>query len=108
MINWYFVFILVLTSASASGFDKLLFTPLTANVFEPRIGAMYQLSAEKLRLDIGASFDLADLKLFDGVETRFGTDFFTFTRLRSERGFKFPVETSDYFFGWLSNCPGEN
>lgn len=94
------IFIFILTSAaSSSALEKLLFEPLTANIFEPRIGSSYQFSNDRLRLDIGASFDLADLKIFEDIETRFGTDFFTYTRLRSEGSFKFPVETSDYFFG---------
>ncbi|MFH1050206.1 MAG: DUF1207 domain-containing protein [bacterium] len=79
--------------------NKLLFTPLSANVFEPRVGAMYQFDDEKLRLDIGTSVDLLEIYKNDNSEIRFGTDFFTFTRLRSEGRLKFPVETSDYFFG---------
>jgi len=79
--------------------NKLLFTPLSANVFEPRVGAIYQFQDEKLRLDIGTSVDMLELYKKEESEIRFGTDFFTFTRLRSEGRMKFPVETSDYFFG---------
>jgi len=79
--------------------NKLLFTPLTANVFEPRVGALYQFQDEKLRLDIGTSVDLFEIYKNDTNEIRFGADFFTYTRLRSEGKMKFPVETSDYFFG---------
>jgi len=92
-------FLMLLSFFSVQSNDKLLFTPLTANVFEPRIGSSYQFSSERLRLDIGASFDLMDINISDELETRFGTDFFTYTHLRSEGNFKFPVETSDYFFG---------
>jgi hypothetical protein len=99
MRSCFLLLFFLISFYQAESFDKLLFTPLTANVFEPRIGSSYQFSNEKLRLDIGASFDLADIDIFEDVEMRFGTDFFTFTRLRSEGGFKFPVETSDYFFG---------
>lgn len=97
--------ILLLFYKPISAYDNLLFKPLTANVFEPRIGCLYQWGEnkydnEKLRLDIGASFDLAELKLNDDTaEIRFGTDWFTYTRLRTEGNMKFPVETSDYFFG---------
>ncbi len=86
--------------------ESLLFKPLTANVFEPRIGSFYQFSDEKLRLDIGTSIDLFD---FNIEQNKFsvGADFFTYTRLRSEGNFKFPVETTDFFFGvnlnWLSD-----
>lgn len=79
--------------------SHLLFVPLIANPFEPRIGTMYQVDDNKLRLDIGTSFDL--LRIRDAYVEKIvvGGDFFTFTRLRSEGKLKFPVETVDYFFG---------
>ena len=89
----------LITSQSIFPQNKLLFTPLSANVFEPRVGALYQFQDKKLRLDIGTSVDLIELLKNEDTEIRFGTDFFTFTRLRSEGRMKFPVETSDYFFG---------
>lgn len=79
--------------------EGLLFTPLRANVFESRIASMYEFGADKLRLDIGNSTDFYRLTKDSLHEVRFGTDFFTMTRLRSVGKFKFPVETSDYFFG---------
>jgi hypothetical protein len=115
--------------------SRLLFRPLIANPFEPRIGTMYQASDKSLRLDIGNSFDLLSLYTTKGVLTKaiestdtdipvitessildidntinevlnkstftakFGADFFTYTRLRSEGNLKFPVETIDYLFG---------
>jgi hypothetical protein len=90
------VFIYSLSSSSLYGYDGLLFKPLTANVFEPRVGSFYEFGAKKLRLDIGTSQDLwvNKFKTFS-----VGADFFTFTRLRTAGDFKFPVETSDYFFG---------
>lgn len=84
-------------------FDDLLFKPLTANVFEPRIGALYDINDNNLRLDIGASFDLFETSISEKTILRLGTDFFTYTRLRSEGRMKFPVETSDYFFGLNSS-----
>ncbi len=77
----------------------LLFRPLQANVFEGRVGVLYQPVRDKLRLDIGTTIDLRADSLSDKVELRSGADFFTFTRLRSEGRFKFPVETADFFFG---------
>lgn len=115
--------------------SRLLFRPLIANPFEPRIGTMYQASDNSLRLDIGNSFDLISLYTTKGILTKvienantdvsnqtkssildvdntinevlhkstftakFGSDFFTYTRLRSEGNLKFPVETIDYLFG---------
>lgn len=104
-MNFKFVIIiLVFVCVSTSYSQGLLFDPLTANVFEPRAGSMYQFNDDRLRLDIGTSLDLMQLTM---EEHRFsvGGDFFTFTRLRSEGKMKFPVETADYFFGvngaWL-------
>jgi hypothetical protein len=98
--------VIVIPSVSQSFTGNLLFKPLTANVFEPRIGSMYQFEDEKVRLDIGASIDAVRFSI-DSSSLSAGFDFFTYTRLRSEENFKFPVETSDYFFGanfcWLGS-----
>lgn len=77
----------------------LLFKPLSSNVFEPRIGSTYNYTDDNLRLDIGASFDLVKFKKDTTNYLSIGADFFTYTRLNIENNFKFPVETSDYFFG---------
>ena len=79
--------------------QHLLFAPLVANPFEARIGTMYQVGDNKLRLDIGHSFDLISLDSSVDQRWNLGGDFFTYTRLRSEGRLKFPVETVDYFFG---------
>lgn len=80
-------------------FDKdngiLNFRPLIANPYEARIGFIGQPSNDRLRMDIGATFDLFKLSQYG----TFGVDMMTYTRLRSEGRFKFPVETTDYFFG---------
>ncbi len=75
------------------------FDPLRAGVFEQRVGAVHQTNVKKLRLDIGATTDLFHFKLDSVSNLSIGSDFFTYTRLRSEENFKFPAETSDYFFG---------
>lgn len=77
---------------------SLLFKPLTANPFEPRVGWFYQNNTEKMRLDIGTSVDLLSGFNEKGSYS-FGTDFMTYTRLRDQGRFKFPVETTDFFFG---------
>lgn len=97
-LKFYIIFLLLLFISSTRAEDILLFKPLTANTFEPRIGAFYNIDDDNLRLDVGASFDLLKYD-FDKYAIAFGADFFTYTRLRSEGNFKFPVETSDYFFG---------
>lgn len=83
--------------------EGILFKPLRANIIEPRIGAYFQSAPDKLRLDIGSAVDLYALKVIPATEIRFGADFFTFTRLRSSGNFKFPVETTDFFFGLNSS-----
>jgi len=72
--------------------------PFTSNLLEPRNGFMFALGEDWLRLDIGTSRDILQLK--SGEESiSFGADLFTFTRLRSNNNFKFPVETIDFLFG---------
>lgn len=84
-----------------------------AGKLEPRIGTSWQTSNRKLRLDIGSTIDLYGtsytesldvLPLNEGdrghtIDLTFGTDFFTWTRLRAAGSFKFPVEAVDYYFG---------
>jgi hypothetical protein len=80
----------------------LMFRPLRANVFEARVGGQYSSQTGRLRLDIGNSTDLVATRLTSSAgegELRVGADFFTLTRLRSEANFRFPVETTDFFFG---------
>ncbi len=72
--------------------------PFTANLLEARDGAAYLLNQKKIRLDIGTSTDIYRIETNNSVLS-FGGDLFTFTRLRSENDFRFPVETIDYFFG---------
>lgn len=77
---------------------QLNIQPFTANLIEPRAGTMVALGENQLRLDIGTSRDILLLK--DGkTNLSFGADLFTYTRLRKENNFKFPVETIDFMFG---------
>lgn len=80
--------------------DETPFRAPLANPLEARVGSMVQFGDESLRLDIGASIDLNEL-VRDSVTgwLRVGTDVMTYTRLRSEGNFKFPVETTDFYFG---------
>ena len=70
----------------------------TSNLLEPRNGFMFALGEDRLRLDIGTTKDILQLKSAEETIS-FGADLFTFTRLRSNDNFKFPVETIDFFFG---------
>ncbi len=75
--------------------------PFIANILEPRAGVSYLINQDKLRLDIGTSSDIYKIISKNHILS-FGADIFTYTRLRSENNFRFPVETIDYFFGL--NC----
>lgn len=80
--------------------DVLNIQPFTANMIEPRIGCSSLLGKEKLRLDIGTSLDVIHIKKSENEMLSFGADFFTFTRLMSEKDFHFPVDAVDYLFGF--------
>ncbi len=81
--------------------SKLNIKPYTANILEARDGFSYLFGEQKIRLDAGLSSDVYQVQ--NGNSTlSFGADVFTFTRLRSENNFRFPVETIDYFFGFNS------
>lgn len=84
--------------------SSMTFEPLIANPYESRMGFIGQPSEDRLRMDIGATFDLFKLS----QNGTFGVDMMTFTRLKSEGRFKFPVETTDYYFGVNSAFQFEN
>lgn len=72
--------------------------PFTANFLEPRTGFLFQMNNNELRLDIGNSFDILRWKNSNSSYS-FGADFFTYTLLRGEKDFHFPVDAIDYLFG---------
>ncbi len=104
-----YVTALVLLAAPAlfpqdSGFSfysgPLTFKPLVANTFEPRAGLIWHLNNNRLRLDIGNSIDLIQYKYESAApKVTAGADFFTYTLLRGESNFHFPVDAVDYLFG---------
>ncbi len=81
---------------------ELNIQPFTANFLEPKAGFLFNTSDDKIRLDIGTSQDILHLNNQNNIFS-FGADLFTFTRLRSENDFHFPVETIDYLFGLNSS-----
>lgn len=85
----------------------LLFRPLVANPFEPRVGLSTQIRSNRIMLDIGNSVDLLRLALDgDGSAVTLGTDFFAYTLLRGESNFHFPVDAADFLFGINFNYKG--
>ncbi len=103
------IFLMTLrTSADENGWsftsDPLLFKPLVANTFEPRMGLIWHADNNRLRLDIGNSVDLVQYRGSGGNRhITFGSDFFTYTLLRGEKNFHFPVDAVDYLFGFNAN-----
>ena len=77
--------------------DQLNIRPFVANILEPKAGFSF-MSGEKLRLDISTSQDFYK-KETGSTAFSVGGDLFTYTRLRAESDFHFPVEAIDYLFG---------
>jgi hypothetical protein len=79
---------------------RLLFPPLLAHHVEARMGAMKMHGEDRLRLDIGNTVDLLEFRNGKGDQLfAVGAEFFTWTSLREERDFHFPVDAVDYLFG---------
>lgn len=83
-----------------------IFRPIQASVFESKIGISSNTNDDNLKLDIGASADIVGLKN-KCYSASFGAEFFTFSNLRSEDNFKFPVDAIDYYFGVSFNFKKE-
>ncbi len=104
MIKFIFVTFLVSTisliqAQTTTWFpSNLNVQPFTANFLEPKAGFAFQTGGNKIRLDISRSTDIAQIN-YQNSTLSFGMDLFTFTRLRAESEFHFPVETIDYLFG---------
>lgn len=79
--------------------DGLLVQPFNANFLEPRLGFLIESRRNNLHLDIGSSMDVYRARINGKGEISFGADFFTYTFLRGEKDFHFPVDAVDYLFG---------
>ncbi|GAB6281490.1 MAG: DUF1207 domain-containing protein [Ignavibacterium sp.] len=69
------------------------------NFLEPRAGFNFHLNEKELRLDVGMTRDIFHKKISDNKLFSFGGDFFTYSKLREEDNFHFPVDAIDYLFG---------
>ena len=78
--------------------DKLNIQPFTANTLEPKLGFVFQTNQNNLDLDIGNSMDIVQWKNDSSIYS-VGADLFTYTLLRKEANFHFPVDAVDYLFG---------
>lgn len=72
--------------------------PFSANQLEPRLGFIFKMNSNWLWLNIGNSMDLLTIKN-NGEIFSVGADLFTWTLLRQEENFYFPVDAIDYMFG---------
>lgn len=79
--------------------DDLSIKPFAANALEPKLGSMFQLNKNELELNIGNSIDMLRIQNQCNETFSFGADLFTFTLLRGEQNFHFPVDAVDYLFG---------
>jgi hypothetical protein len=79
--------------------SELLISPFKANYLEPKLGFQFSVGENNIRLDIGNSRDILHYAVDDKTTISFGADLFTYTKLRGETNFKFPVEAVDYLFG---------
>jgi hypothetical protein len=75
-----------------------LFEPVKASILEAKNGIIKDISKNNLQLNIGISADLCKW-IINNQSISIGADFFTYSGLRSESNFKFPVDAIDYFFG---------
>lgn len=73
--------------------------PYTANFLEPKLGFLFTMNENSIRLDIGNSLDVLHYNCNKDVSWSFGLDLFTYTLLRGENDFHFPVDAVDYLFG---------
>ena len=99
------------SAGTASNPDSATSATLYSGRYEARIGTSFEPSQDRLRLDIGGTHNLLYVNSYsmkeEGTAIReewertvsIGADFFTWTRLRATRSFKFPVEAVDYYFG---------
>jgi hypothetical protein len=73
--------------------------PFTANFLEPKLGFQFHFAKNDLRLDIGNSLDIVHFSTDDQEVFSIGADLFTYSLLRAEKNFHFPVDAIDYLFG---------
>ena len=102
---YFFLFLFFVISIAANAQCKtelfpsnLNVKPFTANTLEPNLGFQFKFNSNELLLNIANSMDIIHLN--KGCETfSAGADLFTWTLLRKEENFHFPVDAVDYLFG---------
>ncbi len=79
--------------------EHKLFVSNFSDPSEAKIGTQFYLEDKNLQLNIGAAKDLVHHRIDFKNSLAFGTEFFSWTLLHRETQFRFPVITTDYFFG---------
>lgn len=79
--------------------SDLLIQPFSANTLKPKLGFEFKNGKNELSLNIGNSIDILHYQLDEKSKLSFGADLFTYTLLRSQSDFHFPVDAVDYLFG---------
>lgn len=101
-IYFLFIFPLWINAQSITEYeffpDTLSIHPFTANLLEPRLGSDFRLNNNQLWLKIGNSMDIIQIKHNSHIFS-FGADLFTWSFLKKENNFRFPVDAVDYLFG---------
>lgn len=99
-----FLLILLLSSITVAQIkveyfpNGLTIYPFAANTLEPKLGFSLKINSNELQLDIGNSMDLVKIQN-DSQTFSVGADLFTWTLLKKENNFHFPVDAIDYMFG---------
>ena len=78
--------------------NDLTVHPFNANQLEPKLGFVFKMDSNQLFLNIGNSMDLIRIKHNSEIFS-IGADLFTWTLLKKEDDFHFPVDAIDYMFG---------
>ena len=79
--------------------DTLALSPFSANLLEPKMGFLFDIGKNELRLDVGNSLDIFHKEISSTAMLSAGVDFFTYSFLQRRNDFKFPVVAIDYLFG---------
>jgi len=88
--------------------SNLLVQPFTANTLKPKLGFEFKNGQNDLSLNIGTSMDIAHYDISKGYKLSLGADLYTYTLLRSQSDFHFPVDAVDYLFGFNFGLSKEN
>jgi len=98
-----FLFVLIIRANAQSQVElfpaDLSIRPFVANSLEPKLGSLYRPDKNELELNIGNSIDILRISNDYGGTYSLGADLFTYTLMRREANFNFPVDAIDYMFG---------